>query len=165
MALKKLFREAARNEFRFSFWFCSVLSGLDDCYYCSNIIVSLLFKLCAKFNLGLQERSKVGACCLETDSVCLTEKFAINHQIIFLIWNLFDSMLHTISFQASVQSFLIWVVEVPRKNSPFSTVLFFSASAPVFRFAVLQSLSLLFLCKLFWKARETVDLPGNLYLQ
>ena len=68
----------------FSFFFCSVLSGFDDCYYCSNIIVSLFFKLCAKFSLRLHEISKVGACCPETDSVCLTEKFAINHQIIFL---------------------------------------------------------------------------------
>ena len=84
MALKKRFREAARNEFRFSF-FSSVLSGLDDFYYCINIIVSLLFKLCAKFSLRLQERSKVGACYRETDSVCLTKKFEINHQIIFLI--------------------------------------------------------------------------------
>ena len=63
-------------------------------------------------------------------------------------------MLHTITFQASVQSFLIWVAEVPRKNSPFYVVLFFSASAPVFRFAVLQSLSLLFLCKLFWAGKR-----------
>src|SRR4051812_814463 len=31
--------------------FPSVLSGLDDCYYYCNIIVSLLFKLCAKFSL------------------------------------------------------------------------------------------------------------------
>src|SRR4051812_47249892 len=38
------------------FVFPSVLSGLDDCYYCSNIIVSLLFKLYAKFSLRLQER-------------------------------------------------------------------------------------------------------------
>ena len=68
------------------FVFPSVLSGLDDCYYCSNIIVSLLFKLCAKFSLWLQERSNVGACCPETDSVYLTEKFEINHHIIFLIW-------------------------------------------------------------------------------
>ena len=30
--------------------------------------------------------SKVGTCCPETDSVCLTEKIGINHQIIFLIW-------------------------------------------------------------------------------
>ena len=67
------------------FCFSYVLSGLDDCYYCSNIVVSLLFKLCAKFSIRLQERSKVGACCPETDYVCLTEKFAINHQIIFFI--------------------------------------------------------------------------------
>ena len=69
----------------FYFSFSFVLSSLDDCYYCRNIIVSLIFKLCAKFSLRLQERSKVGACCPETDSVFLTEKFAINHQIIFLI--------------------------------------------------------------------------------
>ena len=68
------------------FVFPSVLSGLDDCYYYSNIIVSLLFKFCAKFSLRLQERSKVGTCCQETDYVCLTEKIGINHQIIFLIW-------------------------------------------------------------------------------
>src|SRR4051812_29399266 len=84
MALKKRFREAAHNKFRF-FCFCSVLSGLDDCYYCSNIIVSLLFKLCAKCSLRLQEIAKVRACCSEKDFVCLTEKFTINHQIIFLI--------------------------------------------------------------------------------
>src|SRR3954469_7454375 len=69
----------------FPFCFYSVFSGLDDCYYCSNIIVSLLFKLCAKFSLRLQERSKVCTCCPKTYSVCLTEKFGINHQIIFLI--------------------------------------------------------------------------------
>src|SRR3954468_6343797 len=68
--------------------------------------------------------------------------------------NCFDSMLHTIIFQAYVQSFLISVAEVPRKNSPFSVVLFISASTPVFLFAVLQSLSLIFLCKLFWEGKR-----------
>ena len=67
--------------------------------------------------------------------------------------NYFDSMLHTITFQAYVQSFLIWVAEVPRKNYLFSVVLFFSASAPVFLFPVSQSLSLLFLWKLFWAGK------------
>src|SRR3954468_21083690 len=33
------------------FVFPSVFSGVDDCYYCSNIIVSLLFKLYAKFSI------------------------------------------------------------------------------------------------------------------
>src|SRR3954466_11345372 len=70
------------------------------------------------------------------------------------VFKFFDSILHKIVFQASVQSFLISVAEVPRKNSPFSAVLFFSASAPVFLFAVLQSLSLLFICKLFWAGKR-----------
>ena len=58
-----------------------------------------------------------------------------------------------LAFRPLFKVFLIWVAEVPRKNSPFSDVLFFSASAPVFRFAVLQSLSLLFICKLFWEGK------------
>ena len=132
MALKKRFREAAGNEFRFFFLFFSVLSGLDDCYYFINIIVSLLFKLCAKFSLRLQERSKVGACCPETDYVCLTEKFSINHQIIFLIWIVLTAC----------------SIQLPWRR------LFFSASAPVFLFAVLQSLSLLFLWKIFWAGKR-----------
>ena len=101
-----------------------------------------------------KKRPKVLTWCRETNSVCLTEKIAINHQIVFFDLNVFDSMLHTISFQASVQSFFIWVAEVPQKNSPFSAVLFFSASAPFFLFAVLQSLSLLFLCKHFWAGKR-----------
>ena len=68
--------------------------------------------------------------------------------------NCFDSMLHTIVFQASVLSFLIWVAEVPRKNYFPSVVLFFLAFVPVFLFAVLQSLSLLFLCKIFWAGKR-----------
>ena len=68
--------------------------------------------------------------------------------------NFFDSMLHTIVFQASVLRFLIWVSEVPRKNTFLSAVLFFSASVPVFLFAVLQSLSLLFHCKNFWAGKR-----------
>ena len=131
--------------------FCPfVLSGLDDCYYCSNIIVYLLFKLCAKFSLRLQEREKVGACCPETDSVCLTEKFSINHQI----WIFLTAWSIQLPFRHLFKVFLIWVAEVPRKNSPFSAVLFFSASAPVFLFAVFQSLSFLFLCKLFWAGKR-----------
>ena len=49
---------------------------------------------------------------------------------------------------------MIWVAEVPQKNSSFSAVLFFSTSAPVFLFAVLQSLSFLFLCKIFWAGKR-----------
>ena len=68
--------------------------------------------------------------------------------------NFFDSMFHTIVFQESVLSFLIWVAEVPRKNSFLSVVLFFPDSAPVYLFAVLQTLSLIFLCKNFWEIKR-----------
>ena len=68
--------------------------------------------------------------------------------------NFFDRMLHKISFQAYVQSFLIWAAEVPWKNYFLSAILFFSASVPDFLFAVLQSLRLLFLCKIFWAGKR-----------
>src|SRR3954463_16129071 len=68
--------------------------------------------------------------------------------------NCFESMLHTIVFQASVQSFLISVAEVPLKNYFLCVILFFSASAPVFPLVALQILSLLFLCKLFWAGKR-----------
>ena len=68
--------------------------------------------------------------------------------------NCFDSMLHTIIFQAYVLSFFIRVVEVPRKSSFLSDGLFFSAFVPVYLFAVLQILSLIFLCKNFWEVKR-----------
>src|SRR3954471_18839224 len=67
--------------------------------------------------------------------------------------NCFDSIINTIVFQDYVQSFLILGAEVPLKNSFLSAVLFFSASAPVFPLVVLQTLSILFLCKLFWAGK------------
>ena len=99
---------------------------------------------------------KVKSCCLlSRNRLCLLDGKIRNKSPDHLFdLNFFDSILQTISLQASVQSFLIWVAEVPQKNSPFSAVLFFSASAPVFLFAVLQSLSLLFLCKLFWEGKR-----------
>ena len=63
--------------------------------------------------------------------------------------NVFDSMLYTIGFLPSVLSFLIWVAEVPRKNYLLSAGLFFPDSATFCFFSVLQTLSLLFLCKNF----------------
>ena len=53
--------------FTFSF------SGLDACYYCRNIIVSLFSSFVPSFSLPQQESSKVVTCCPETDSVCLTK--------------------------------------------------------------------------------------------
>ena len=63
--------------------------------------------------------------------------------------NFFDSMLYTIVFLSSVLSFLIWVAEVPRKNYLLSAGLFLPDSATFCFFSVLQTLSLLFLCKNF----------------
>ena len=101
---------------------------------------------------------------LSRNRLCLLDGKILNKSPDHLFdLNLFDSMLHSITFQASVQSFLIWVAEVPRKNSPFSAVLFFSASAPVFLFAVLQSLSLFFLCKIFWAGKRNSS-PSWKYL-
>ena len=87
MALKKRFREAARNEFRFFFFL--FLLFLVVLIIVTTVATSLYLYFSIfvpSFNLRLQERSKVGACCAETDSVCLTEKIEINHQILFLIW-------------------------------------------------------------------------------
>ena len=61
--------------------------------------------------------------------------------------NFFDSVLYTIGFRASVLSFLIWVVEVHRKNYLLPAGLFFTDSVLFCLFFVLQTLSLLFLCK------------------
>ena len=68
--------------------------------------------------------------------------------------NFFESMPHTIIFPASFLSFLIRVAEVPQKNSFLSAILFFSAFLPVYLFAVLQTLSLIFLCKNFWAGKR-----------
>src|SRR3954451_22521708 len=59
-----------------------------------------------------------------------------------------------LSFKLLFKVFIFELQKYLEKNSPFSGVLFFSASAPVFLFAVLQSLSLLFLCKLFWAGKR-----------
>jgi len=77
--------------------------------------------------------------------------------------NFFDSMLYTIDFLASVLSFFIWVVEVPRKNYLLSAGLFFTGSAMFCFFSVLQTLSLLFLCKIFLAALR-ISSPSRLSL-
>ena len=96
----------------------------------------------------MASESKVVTCCPETDYVCFIEKIFKNHQIVCLIW-FFDSMLYTIGFLQTVLSFLIWVAEVPRKNYLLPAGLFFPDSATFCFFSVLQTLSLLFLCKNF----------------
>ena len=61
----------------------------------------------------------------------------------------FDSVIYTIVKLSYVLSFFIWVVEVPRKNSLLPAVLFFTDSATFCLSSLLQTLSLLFLCKNF----------------
>ena len=61
--------------------------------------------------------------------------------------NFFDSVLYIIVFRASVLSFLIRVAEVPRTNQLLPAVMFFTDSV-LFCFSfILQTKSLLFLCK------------------
>ena len=126
----------------------SVFSGLDVCYYCSNIIVSLFSSFVPSFSLRWQEKSKVLTCCPETDSVCLTEKFVINHQIIFLIWIFLQYALYNCISGVCSEFFYLSCRSSPKK--------LFTACWPVFHwfchvffFSVLQTLSLLFLCKNF----------------
>ena len=61
--------------------------------------------------------------------------------------NWLHSMLYTIVKLSYVLSFLIWVAEVPRKNSLLPDVLFFTDSSMFCLSLLLQTLSLLFLCK------------------
>src|ERR1043165_9875870 len=68
--------------------------------------------------------------------------------------NFFDSMLHTISFQASIQSFFDLSCRSTSKKFPFLCCSVLLSFAPAFLFVVLQSLSLLFLCKLFWAGKR-----------
>ena len=56
-------------------------------------------------------------------------------------------MLYTIGFRASVLRFLIWVAEVPRTDQLLPAVLFFTDSVLFCLSFILQTLSLLFLCK------------------
>ena len=61
--------------------------------------------------------------------------------------NFFDSVLYIIVFRASVLSFFIWVAEVPRTNQLLPAVLFFTDSVLFCLSFILQTKSLLFLCK------------------
>ena len=91
--------------------------------------------------------ANIVTCCPETDSVCLTEKFMINHQISFLIWIFLTVCSMQLPFRHLFRVFYLSC----RSTSNFflSVVLFFSASVPVYFFAVLQTWSLLFLWKKF----------------
>src|ERR1041385_6546286 len=61
--------------------------------------------------------------------------------------NFLHSVLYKITELSYVLSFLIRVAEVPLKNSLLPAVLFFTDSATFYLSLLLQTLSLLFLCK------------------
>src|SRR4051812_5318176 len=67
----------------------------------------------------------------------------------------FDRVLYIIVFRASVLSFLILGAEVPQKNYLLPAGLFFTDSVMFCLFFVLQTLSLLFLCKNFLEIFRT----------
>ena len=90
MALKKRFREATRNEFRF-FCFSSVLSGLDDCYYCSNIIYLYFSSFVPSPSLIWWGKQKLWHAVQKPDYVCLISKIFKNHQFIFLSWSFYTA--------------------------------------------------------------------------
>ena len=106
-------------------------------------------------------------CCSETNNIWLTEKFTINHQIIFLI----RIFLKVCSIQLAFRN-LFWVFwfelqKCSKKNSLLPVGLFFTDSALFYLFSVLQILSLLFIFKNFmainknsspsWKSLFQVD--------
>ena len=129
--------------------FLSVFSGLHDCYYCSNIIISLF----SSFVTSLASDCKKFKSCdmLSRNTFCLLDgKIPHKSPDHLFDLNCFDSMIHTITFRAFPLSFLIWVAEVFLKNYLLSAIMFFTNSAPFYLFLILQTLSLLFLCKNFW---------------
>ena len=125
------------------FCFCCVLmlftTVASSLYLCFSILCQVQPLIARKFK--------------SCDALCRKQILSLDRKIrikspdhLFGL-NFFDSVLYIIVFRASVLSFLIRVVEVPRKNHLLPAVLFFTDSVLFCLFFVLQTLSLLFLCK------------------
>ena len=100
------------------------------------------------FSLRLQETSKIVTCYPETDYVCLTEKFTINHRSSF--WSEFFWQYALYNWISAICSefFYLSCRSAPKKL--FTTCWsVFPRFCPVLRFHRLQILSLLFLWKNF----------------
>src|SRR3954468_7178188 len=97
MALKKRFREAARNEFRFLFL---ILLCLDDFYFCSNIIVSLFFSF-------VPREVKVVTCCPENRFCPRDQKNSRKFPVHIFELKFLHSMIYTITKLPYVLNFLI----------------------------------------------------------
>ena len=100
------------------------------------------------FSLRLQQSSKVMTCCPETDSVCLTEKFTIDHQIIFLIWIFFTVCSIQLAFWHLFLVFWFELHKYPKKlfTACWSVFHWFCHVLFFLRFA---NCKLAFLCKNF----------------
>src|ERR1041385_2339450 len=92
---------------------------------------------------------KVVTCCPENRFSARDGKIHRKIPVHHFELNFLQSMLYTITELSYVLSFLIRVAEVPLKNSLIPVVLFFTDSATFYLSLLLQTLSLLFLCKFF----------------
>src|SRR3954471_88272 len=143
MALKKRFREATRNEFRFIFAFFCVLMFFNTVATSLYLYFSALCQVIASYDKG----SKSCDVLSRKQILSLDRKIRIKSPDHLFGLNIFDSVLYTIVFRAYVLSFLIRVAEVPRKNYLLPAGLFFTDSVLFCLSFILRTLRLLFLCK------------------
>ena len=123
--------------------------------FVTNVATSfyLYFQALSKFSLWLQERSKVGACCRETDFVCLTEKFSINHQIILLIWIFLKACSIQLPFRRLFKVF--WFeLQKSLKKIPLLCCSVFLSFCPGFSFRSFAILNLAFSLQNFWAGKR-----------
>ena len=110
----------------FLLWTLSVSPHVQlfwDVLFFAPLVLSLIwkshcifiFKLCAKFSLWLQESSKVVTCCPENRFCPWTEKFTINHQIIFLIWIFLTVCLYNCRWGICYEFFALSCRSIPKK--------------------------------------------------
>src|SRR3954471_21714500 len=92
---------------------------------------------------------KVVTCCPENRFCPRDGKNKNKSPVHIFELNILHSMLYIITELSCVLSFLIRVAEVPPKNSLLPVVLFFIDSATFCLSSLLQTLSLLFICKIF----------------
>src|ERR1041385_8748727 len=99
---------------------------------------------------------KVVTCCPENRFCPRDQKNSRKIPIHLFELTFLHSVLYTITELSYVLSFLIRVAEVPLKNSLLPAVLFFIDSATFYLSLLLQTLSLVFLCKNF------LEILGNI---
>ena len=120
---------------------------------CLDVVTTVASSLYLCFSILCQVQPLIARKFKSCDALCRKQILSLDRKIrikspdhLFGL-NFFDSVLYTIIFRESVLSFLIGVAEVPRKNHLLPAVLFFTDSVLFCLFLILQTLSLLFLCK------------------